>query len=273
MASDPDVKWLLEPDVFEGEEQPIIVALEKLGFEYEAVKFGTSYEDYLKSFKDTDCVVFHGSLQFGRLLQRESKWIPGVYCNLPKFECTYYYPRLGRFLLNEDYVMLPFGDLNRRKEWLFETFGDAEFFVRPSSGFKTFTGKVVTSKEWDEDIRLLGFYDIPTEAIVIAAPYYEIVKEWRLLVVDNRVVTASLYKSKERPAPPEEVLEYGQQVLDESDYNPDPVWVLDVCQIANGGFRVVEGGSFSCCGLYNCDPEVIVKEVSRVAKREWEDFQ
>jgi hypothetical protein len=267
-----NVKWLLEPEVFEGEEEPLLATLTKLGVEYEAIKFGKPYEDYLKSFKDTDCVVFHGSLQSGGLYQREAKWIPGVYCNLPKFECVYYYPRLGKNLLNADYIMLPFGELNRRKEWLLETFGD-NFFIRPSSGFKTFTGKVVTGETWDKDIRLLGFCNIEPEAIVVVAPSAEIVTEWRLVVVDNKVIAASQYKQKDRQEPSEEVWNYGQKVLDESDYQPDPAWILDVCQIKNGELKVVEVGSFSCCGLYDCDPEPIVQEVSRVAWREWQEYQ
>ena len=89
---------------------------------------------------------------------------------------------------------------------------------------------MITRRTWDEDIRLLGFYDVKPETIVVAAPVAEIASEWRLVVVDNKVVAASQYKQEDRQEPPTEVLDYGQKVLDESDYQPDSAWVLDVCQ-------------------------------------------
>jgi len=277
MSLNKNVKWLLEPEVFEGEEEPILDALNKLEFEYEAIKFGTPYEDCMKCFKDTDCVVFHGSLQLGRLLQKEAKWTPGVYCNLPQFECVYYYPRFGNNLLNRDYVMLPFGELERRKEWLAELFGK-KFFIRPSSGFKLFTGKVVSMDTWDEDLNLLAFYGVELETIVIVAPAVEITSEWRLLVVDNKVVTGSRYMDgfgfrgrSSKPHP--EVLDYAQKILDESHYSPDSAWIFDICEYGANKLSVLEAGSFSCCGLYRCDPETVIQEVSRVAWRDWQAKQ
>jgi len=266
-----NVKWLLEPEVFNDEEAPIVEALDRLGYEHVEIKFGKSYEDYLRSFKNDDCVVFHGSFQAGFFFWGNTQWIPGVYCNDAEFECVSYYPKLGQYLLNSQYIMLPFGELDRFKNWLFAKFlTDNKLFVRPASGRKSFTGNVFSAATWEKDIKLAAFYSTPPEAIVIVAPEIEIDKEWRLLVVDGKVVTASQYKSIERPKPPAEVLAYGQMVIDESGFDPQPVWVLDIC-LAEEEYHVVEAGPFSCCALYNCDPEIVVREVSKVALRDWEN--
>jgi hypothetical protein len=263
-----DVKWLLEPEVFDGEEAPIVEALRNLGHDFETIKFGKGYDEYLTAFTPHDCVVFHGSIQGVNFYQVESDWEVGPYWD--KFECAYYYHLLGPYLLNSQYVMIPFGDLGRLREWLFwsvfPTAGGC-LFIRPSSGRKAFTGKIFTEETWDEDLKLAAFYKSNPDDMVVIAPEIDIDKEWRLLVVDGKVVTASQYKSLERPEPPAEVLAFGQKVIDESGYNPGFAWVLDIC-LAEEEFHVVEAGPFSCCALYNCDPAVVVQTVSEAAWRD-----
>lgn len=97
-------------------------------------------------------------------------------------------------------MMLPFGELNRLKGNLFQMAELAlgcdpdAVFLRPSSGLKSFTGKVVTKDSWDKDIKLMGFYDVEPEALVIAAPARKILHEWRTIVVNSKVVASSMYK-------------------------------------------------------------------------------
>jgi hypothetical protein len=278
------VKWLLEPEVFQYESKPIIEALERRGIEHKVCEFGKTYEDVVKVFDPDDCVVVHGSLQLGRAVQKRTRWIPGAYCNLPRFECLYYYPRFGEHLLNYDYAMFPLGALKDRGDWLEYHFGvNGCVFLRPSSGFKTFTGRVVEFCEWDRELRDLSFRLDPETLVLVCQPI-EVVKEWRLVVTD-RVIAYSQYKEgkglvrltgsdllKVRETP-QEVLDYGQQVLSEVRFNPDPIWTLDICETAGGELKVLEVGSFSCAGLYACDPEPIIDEVNKLALKEWEECQ
>src|SRR5690606_3444445 len=119
--------------------------------------------------------------------------LPGVYCNLQQLQCTSYYPKFGELLLNSQYIMLPFGELNRQKEFLFQCLGEEKIFIRPNSGFKIFTGKVVTRDSWDEDLRLFGFYSVEADKLVIASKSQDIFGEWRFVVVDNQIVSGSKY--------------------------------------------------------------------------------
>ena len=210
--------------------------------------------------------------------------MPGVFCNLPKFECQYYYPRFGDRLLNSDYAMLPFGDMKRRKDWAFQNFGEDNcVFLRPSSGFKTFAGQVVEFADWEGEMRTLSF-KIDPEVLVLVCRPVEILKEWRL-VVSDRVVAASQYKEgrglirlmgedvvRTRNVP-DVVLQYGEQVLKEVKFKPDPIWTLDICETVSGDLRVLEVGSFSCAGLYACDPDPIIEEVNRLSLQEWESVR
>lgn len=278
-----NVKWLLEPEVFQYEDESIIDALEDRGIEHKVVQFGKTYEDIIKTFPDTDCVVVHGSLQLGRAVYRFTNWVPGIYCNLPQFECQYYYPRFGEHLLNSDYAMFPFGALDHRREWIADHFNVEDcVFLRPSSGFKTFTGQIVELCDWDHEIRNIS-HKIEPETLVLVCKPIEIKREWRLVVTD-RVVASSQYKEGEGLVritgsdlrkvrdTPQTVLDYGQQVLDEVEFKPDPIWTLDICETPAGDLKVLEVGSFSCAGLYACDPYPIVDEVNRLAMLDWEDF-
>ena len=134
-------------------------------------KLGKGYEEYAAPGRED--TVLHGSFQFAKVLrQYQHSSASGLYCTLPKLSCLYYYPRLGGFLINSNYVMLPFGDLNRCRDWLMQNIGeDNAIFIRPSTGDKSFTGKVAKMATWEEDIRLLGFYDVtPEELVVVARP-------------------------------------------------------------------------------------------------------
>lgn len=257
------VTWLLEHGVFKSDEKPLIEALERQGIQYHLCHFGESYDDIITKM-GSKRAIFHGSLQFGKLIKQTLGHSISVYCNLPKYECVYYYPRFGDYLVNSDYAMLPFGELSRRTSWLFEVFGPDSLFLRPSSGYKTFTGLVLDrGAEWDMELNHLR-YRIDPETLVVVAPVRTVDKEWRVVVVDGKVITAGQYRDRGIDVRvndvPMVVTDFAQQVVGQSGYKPDFAWTLDVGETQRG-LRVIEVGSFSCAGLYACDYDAIVKTV------------
>lgn len=266
-----EVKWLFEGEMFNGEDNRLIEMLNKMGIRNTVTKFGYSYEDYIGHYKDNDCVVFRGSFQFASVIRRKAKWIPGVYCNLPEFECYKYYPKFGEELLNSDYVMLPFGELQRKKLWLFQNVGRGpKLFIRPSNGFKSFAGTIVDQATWDKDYKQMGFYEVTLDELVVVAPLVGILSEWRAVVVDGKIVSASQYKPERVEGIPQDALAYAQDVVTKAKYNPDAAWTIDIAE-THQGFKIIEVGSFSCAGLYHCDPEPIINALNEVAVKEWKD--
>lgn len=270
------VKWLLEPEIFENDAQPLIDTLKKMGVEHQIWPFGHMYQDFKSKFSD-DCAVFYGSFQFANVIRRQTEWIPGVYCNLPKFDCLYYYPRLEKYLLNWNYTMMPLGVVGSPlKASQLKHFAPLDsIFIRPSTGSKSFTGKVIELANLDKELRQFALRADPETLVVVANPQ-RIMREYRMVVAENKVITASQYKhgiqnvrSKDVP---KEVMQYGQEVLDNVKYKPDPIWTLDICETDDGRLHVLEVGSFSCAGLYACDPEIIVETVNRLALAEYMDY-
>jgi hypothetical protein len=263
--------WLLE-DVGAESIEPTVEALKQLNIEHYIVEYPISPN----FVEDDKCVVFCGSLYSAKMLRKKARWIPGVYYNIPKYECVNYYAYLGEFLFNENYVMLPFGELKRRKEFLYEYLGkERSIFVRPSRGDKTFTGKLIYKEFFDKDVDVLGFKQILPEELIIVAEPRNIAFEWRFIVVDEKVVAGSQYKKNDRIAIeaefPQGAFDFASKIA--SIYKTEEAaWVVDVCQTIMGEYKVMEVGCFSCAGLYKSDRHKIVKTVSTAAVREYKSY-
>jgi len=289
-------KWLIESLVFEENETELLASLAKYDIIYKSLdeeeeqklkegllyasfpsnEFRNMKKNYLDFFDDDDCVVIRGSIQFCDMIRKEAKWIPGVYCNWDAFRCVNYYPKFKSELLNGDeYMILPYGDLLRQKEFIFKTFGQSNtVFIRPDAGNKIFTGQAVQKEHFERDLETLGFYDVPDNELCIITYPVNVVAEYRFVVVGDKVIAGSKYRPTRTELGEEaETWKYAQGVVDSLDYSPDRVWSLDVCRTKSGRTKVLEIGSFSCAGMYMCNNDAIVEHVSRAAVDEWEEYQ
>jgi hypothetical protein len=267
-------KWLLEDNVFEEDLNPLINKLKRTDTPFKIISYVPfqSGADYLELFEKDDCVIFYGSLNFGAQIRREASWVPGVYCNMEQFDCTFYYPIFGSHLLNSHYIMMPLGDLIRNKDFLLNKIGNNGcVFIRPNSGNKCFTGDVVCDETWNDDIEKFRFYDVEDKELCVVSTPQNITYEWGLIIAKNQVISGSQYKPKQTNNLPSNVVNFGNKMAQLS-YEPDPVWVLDICQLKNGSLKIIEVNSFSCSGLYACDMNPIVENVSRLAEKDWRDI-
>ena len=267
--------WILENNVFEEEfVDKMIDEICNQNMSVTITNYSSYYsaEDFSDYYDENECVICYGSLNFIKNVRNKAPWIPGHYCTLENYSCTHYYPAFADYLLTDRYVMLPFGELNRQKNFLYETLGNNDcIFIRPNRGDKIFTGTVVKKENWEKDIDLLGFYDVePYDLCVVSEPR-NIEREWRLVVADSKIITGSEYSPEQKEEIPQKVIDLGNEIC-AIDYKPDSVWTMDICKLKDGDFKLLEIGSFSCSGLYRCDVEIIVKEVSKIAEREWKDI-
>lgn len=273
-----EVKWLLERDVFHEDLDPIKEAIASAGMEYKEVRYiplgaDNNFHDY---FPGDACVIAYGSINFTTAVAREANWVPGVWGNRKHLECTYYYPKLGKFLLNSDYIMLPYGELLRQKNFLYdslEPYLGTNLFVRPSSPLKTFTGQLVSRLRYEEDVKRLGFYDVNPEDVVIVSMAKAIDTEWRMVIIDGNVVAGSQYKemglTQIREESPIDVWDFAQKVADE--YRIDDAYVIDV-GLGTKGLRLIEVNSFSSSGWYLADKPAIVQAAAKLAVKQHEDI-
>lgn len=276
-------KWLLETTVFEqNADNKMIELLDKKGMECKLAHGAHEIwgvKTYLDLFGPQDCVVVRGSIEFCGEVRRESPWVPGVYMTMDNYDCTNYYPIFGDRLLNQDYTMIPYGDLRRKKYWLFETLGEQDaLFIRPNRGAKIFKGQVIYKERFEKDLKQLGFYDVPDRELCVVARPQNLVSEVRCVVVDGKVITGSKYIENGKLVPNAEPIDFTWLCLAQScvdyapTYRPDRAWCLDLCQTKDGRIRILEVGAFSCAGLYGCDVDTIIDAVSLTAEQEWEEY-
>jgi hypothetical protein len=274
------VNWLFETDTF-GEDciAQLVEEVERQGmkYTYSAKVPMRSGETYLDLFPANSCVVFYGSLGFADQIRREASWKPGVFNNTNNFLWRSYAPHFKEFLLAQNFGTYKWGELIPNKNVIYDKFGMSTdtIFMRPDSGEKPFSGKLINKEEFEKTLPKLGYEVIPDREIVIVSEPRNIELEWRFVIADRKVVTGSRYMpmwlrltSEDRTANI-----FAQHVCDEVAWEPDRVWCLDICRTMAGNYYVVELNSFSCSGLYACNPKPIVENVSRLSLEEWGKIQ
>lgn len=271
------VKWLIETQTTSVENtEALLRAIEGQGMEYATVPWRPFVDEPPGVFGPNDCVVFVGSLKLSEVIARKTSWVPGTFNTIETYRCSHYYPIVGDHLFNQPYIMLPVGELVRRKEFLLRTLSSfsSAVFVRPDSGSKLWNGRVFNARNWAEDIAawVTKWEDVLPHEIAVASPVRTVVREWRMIIVRGRgIVTGSQYGPIILPGLPDEVRQFGEMVIADTGLDPDPAWVLDVCSDAKGDLAVMEVGGFSSAGFYACDRDVIVEAVSAAALRQWKE--
>jgi hypothetical protein len=263
-----DVTWVVETGIEPAYEKALLKSIQKAKQEAlvrKVLPFGAGMLDP----PDIEGhVVFHGSLQGAQWVKDHTLWRPGAIENTPQLECRFYYPRLGPRLLNREHLFLPFGCLEDRKDDLFRWLGEAGcIFLRPDSNRKQFTGQIVRRETWEKDLDLASFYGVDPEMLVVVARPLVVRAEWRFFVCRGRVVTGSCYRRGEkrvRKRADEKMMDVARDMLAfalSRGYDPDPVWVLDICEDGAGEYRILEVGGFSSAGLYACNTNLLVQAI------------
>jgi len=272
-----DVKWVIEKNIFDDGDDLLIASLKKREIEYKEIPYIPFEQDeYIKkAFPADSCVVSHGSINFIKKLQRETEWIPGYFANFNNFKCSNYYKYFFKYLLNKNHFFVPFGIIDHLKEKVFD--GKDRVFIRPDSGEKFFTGKVVSYDNVDEELKVERVcYDVPKEAMILVANVVDSIEaEYRFIVADDEVLTGSQYRINGKYLPSgvfdSEAKNYLQSVLNDVKYRPDRVFTADIAKV-DGKFSLIELNSFSSCGLYCCDSEKIVDRINKIAEEEYNSY-
>jgi hypothetical protein len=188
--------WLIEAGVYGDEALPLLAEIRRQGMSaaivpYPALKKGAEVVVDGRPLDPSDRVIGYGTYPFALQIQLHHPWVPGAWCNPEALDCATYYAHFGRFLLNENYAMMPGVEAIRQRDWIFATFGvDDEVFARPTGCHKLFVGRRISSDSFATAMAPTR-YD-PETLVVVAAPR-PIDREWRLVVVGDRVIAGSQY--------------------------------------------------------------------------------
>lgn len=270
--------WIIEIGVFdEDRDIELMREIDKQGYQFLAYNYvPMSTPPEILSRHITQPVIFRGSLETSKRIRKNTDWSHGIYATLDDYKCSSYYPYLENYLLNSDYVILPYGSLSRQRHELFSSFSENDsIFIRPNDGDKQFTGKVVHKENFEKDLEsfLFGSNVEPSTLCLISSPK-NILTEWRMVIADWRIIASSIYKNDNKNVlidmVPDFLLEHGRRILKELYKTKfsfhDRIWTMDMCLLENSLVQVLEIGCFSCAGLYKCNLDQIVKIVSETTK-------
>lgn len=234
-------------------------------------------------------VVAYGSVGFIRQFQRTT-WLqrqcPGTYCRSDELRYSKAAAMYGPCMFNDDFVMLPYGELRRRILEDLEMglkpphYDEHRLFVRPDVVTKTFAGRVFNFDSEEDDVHALDRYEKidPSELVIIAEPK-DIIAEFRHFVVNGVVVAESQYRrdgkldiridvSEQNSDLARQVAAKKVTIMEQPvDWQPDTVYVVDTAETVDGP-RIIEFNSASCSGLYACDTRAIVRAVNVQAWKE-----
>ena len=222
-----------------------------------------------------DCIVCYGDIDFVRQVHNRAPFIPGAWCNFNNMKCSTYYAYFGEHLLNQQYMMMPIGELFRKWDTLtripgcFPAIYRKNMFLRPDSGAKLFTGYVVASDDKHKIQQLIEA--VGPETLVVVAPEKKITAEWRFVICDRKVITGCQYLPTER-------LKYKPSLfrlaglIASHEWQPDLCYTVDIAE-SDGKIYLLEINSFSCAGFYCCNMANIVEYASKAAVTECKEYR
>ena len=146
------------------------------------------------------------------------------------------------------------------------------WFIRPVEDSKEEPGKVKTTGEIIElanKVLALAKHEIPKGSLrhdteLMFTEPVRILKEWRLWVVRDEIVTHSLYKEGSRVVYRHEIdddaLEFASGLV---KANPDyaPAYVVDICR-TDDGLKMLETNCINAAGFYEADLLKLVSSIN-----------
>lgn len=235
-----------------------------LGFNEETIKLLNNLK-----ISNTPCVVY-GSIEFIREI-RKYNILPGIYYSDENFKITKYlhqYPE--NIFLNEDYISIPFGLFKKENlERYFKYFNSNSIFIKPDSGFKTFSGVNIDNENYRIEVETIKQLSSATEnTISIISGSKKILEEYRFFIINKRVVSGSMYMKNNKfnsdPFYPENAKKVAEMIAN-NNWEPDICYTCDVAFTGKKEYKVIELNSFSCAGLYSANIDEIVKNVNKAA--------
>ena len=262
------MQWILQK--FEDTEK-LAQALDDLGYSYSFHKVVPFVGDLspAPTILDPTRVLFFGSYALWRYAEAHGL-SPGVFRVRPFIDEAPWHP----YLLNgKDAHRLSLGDVPDALPQ-----GDRAWFIRPVSDNKELPGSVKSADaihEIAEKVLALDPTDIPDGALrhdtelMLSAPA-NILKEWRLWIVEDQVVTYSLYKEGAhvtyRPEIDKDALAFAGQ-LTRLNAGYAQAYVMDLCRTTDG-LHLLETNCINAAGFYAADLALLAARLNTLKPRQ-----
>lgn len=247
------MQWILQD--FE-DTAKLAAALDRLGLPYSWHKVVPFTGDLLPKpqIADPNSTVLFGAYSLWRYAKAHGLH-PGVFKLRPFLHEAVWHPHL---LNGPGAILATVAELPDRLDD-----PDALWFFRPVEDSKELAGTVKSTAEILEIARkvlALPAEELPRgslrhDTLLMLCPPVRIQKEWRVWIVQDRIVTASLYKEGHRVVYRDEIDDDARafaQSMARSNPGYAPAYVMDICRTAEGLF-LLETNCVNAAGFYAAD--------------------
>lgn len=216
----------------------------------------------LPEFDRSRSSIIYGSTTFNGLAFGDPNLRKGLFFDEVMFSMENYIEKWGRHMLNYDASVITFKELIGRDNYN----PDKLLFVRPNDDSKSFAGEVKRFdeiNEWYEKLKAVENTNLSLDSKIVVSEPYNIHYEWRLWVVNKKVVAASKYreyfKLRKEEGCPADVVSFAEERCQQ--YTPHDVFVMDIC-LCGDEYFIVECGCMNGAGFYKANIENIVSNVT-----------
>ena len=267
------MKWFIE-DIREGETTKFIQAIQE-EYYHDSVNIinikNHEYQEYCNNNIEPASIVF-GSIALCTYMQRyrdKHNISPGVlYSSKEAYSCLTYYKEYGNHLLNSDYIIIPYYDLKRKTNEIYQHSGiNSTIFIRPNNPNKIWTGETINKANFHNWVdRQIGFGKFAANELAYISKPINIHEEYRCVVNKEGYITGSLYRKGITHLTSTEVPNSVIQKCNATShlYTPDILYVMDIGLVEENYSLtpyIIEIGPIACAGLYDCDMNKIVKHI------------
>ena len=216
--------------------------------------------------------VLYGSHLFVRNIS-DGRYQPGALGVNDRTQVLQYLSNLPiEWFLNHDGNFTSWAVFKHKAHSLFDELGSDDLFIRPNSGFKTFSGQVLKRENCEHEISSLDqLSSVMNDTLMLYKAAQKLQGEFRFVIADKQVIAGSEYRWDNildiRRDWPQECWDLAQQVANH-DWQVDVAYTCDVA-LTDSGPKVIELNGFSCAGLYACDLTAVVNGVSEAALKEY----
>lgn len=267
--------WLIDIDIIGEKHQTLPQQLRSLGYKVTTL----SATKTIKLIKDSSelaesIYTFHGSFEELNQVRKQNVDITtyGLGPSVLRSYYTSYTP--NEWFLNQEATLTTWGMFRRNYEAFFSHFEGNEIFIRPDSGNKTFTGRVMSCFDFFNEADIQEqMSNVRPETIIWISSVKPIDSEYRFWISNKKVIASTEYswsnKKIENKIP--DCAFTVANIVANYKWQLDRIYVVDIA-LSNSVPYVVEFNSFSCSGLYECDSETLFRVVSEDILKEWNDI-
>jgi hypothetical protein len=259
------MKWIVQNNFRTDAEDTnkIKSACEKFDLLFEGVKVVPFSNDIYEVDLSVPAIFYGGTGWINKIYE---KYKPlGIFFN-PESVFTYWIEKYKENALNYGAKQTTLEELSQ------ENRPDNEpLFVRPVKDLKEFNGGVMyfrDIRDWANKIYCVAenYGKIP----IVAGEPYRISREWRLFILEGKVITGSQYRLYSilnvKPEVPQEVVDFAEEQA--KVFSPTPAFVMDIGE-SNKNLYVIEIGCLNSAGFYASNIDKIVCEVSNYLEKIW----